>query len=113
MRGEYGVDDNQVLRARGSNGRAGSERDPFAPEFRVVTRGNTRRGIRLERVFWTTLKRLAESRKTTLGALVDEIAHEHGASANLTSSIRVTCVRWLEEQNAELMQASRARPPDE
>jgi predicted DNA-binding ribbon-helix-helix protein len=81
---------------------ASLERDPFAPEFRVVARGNVRRGIRLERIFWTTLKRMAESRKITMGALIEEIAHEHGESGNLTSAIRVTCLRWLDEQNAML-----------
>ena len=53
---------------------ASPEKDPFAPEFRVVARGNVRRGIRLERIFWTTLKRMAESRKITMGALIEEIA---------------------------------------
>lgn len=79
-------------------------RDPFAPEFRVVARGNVRRGIRLERIFWVTLKRIAESRRMTMGALIEEIAQEHGESGNLTSSIRVTCLKWLDEQNALLRQ---------
>lgn len=81
---------------------ASPEKDPFSPEFRVVARGNVRRGIRLERIFWTTLKRMAENRKITMGALIEEIAGEHGESGNLTSAIRVTCLRWLDEQNAIL-----------
>ncbi|MBX3596172.1 MAG: ribbon-helix-helix domain-containing protein [Rhizobiaceae bacterium] len=81
---------------------ASLEKDPFTPEFRVVARGNVRRGIRLERIFWVTLKRIAESRKITMGALIEEIAESHGESGNLTSAIRVTCLKWLDEQNSLL-----------
>jgi predicted DNA-binding ribbon-helix-helix protein len=84
-------------------------KDPFSPEFRVVARGNVRRGIRLERIFWTTLKRMAESRKITMGALIEEIANEHGDSGNLTSAIRVTCLKWLDEQNALLREPQPGR----
>ena len=84
---------------------ASPEKDPFSPEFRVVARGNVRRGIRLERIFWTTLKRMAENRKITMGALIEEIAQQHGESGNLTSAIRVTCLRWLDEQNASLRES--------
>lgn len=72
------------------------------PEFRVVVRGGNRRGIRLERFFWTSLKNLAESRKSTLGQLVDEISKVQPETGNLTSAIRVACTRWLTGQNAEL-----------
>jgi len=72
------------------------------PEFRVVSHGGARRGIRLERLFWSVLKRIAESRKSTLGAMIDEIARTHGDSRNATSAIRVTCMRWLTGENAEL-----------
>nr|WP_280824687.1 ribbon-helix-helix domain-containing protein [Mesorhizobium soli] len=72
------------------------------PEFRVVSHGGARRGLRLERLFWKVLKRVAESRKSTLGAMVDEIAKTHGDSKNATSAIRVTCIRWLTGENAEL-----------
>jgi len=72
------------------------------PEFRVVVRGGTRRGIRLERFFWASLKRLAESRKSTLGQVVEEISRVQPETGNLTSAIRVACARWLADQNAEL-----------
>jgi len=71
-------------------------------EFRVVVRGGTRRGIRLERFFWASLKRLAESRKSTLGQVVEEISRVQPETGNLTSAIRVACARWLADQNAEL-----------
>ena len=72
------------------------------PEFRVVVRGGNRRGIRMERLFWTSLKRLAESRKSALGQLVEEISKVQPETGNLTSAIRVACTRWLADQNAEL-----------
>ena len=72
------------------------------PEFRVVARGGVRRGIRLERFFWASLKKLAESRKSTLGKVVDEIAETHAEAGNLTSAIRVACIRWLSDKNAHL-----------
>ena len=65
------------------------------PEFRVVVRGGTRRGIRLERFFWASLKRLAESRKSTLGQVVEEISRVQPETGNLTSAIRVACARWF------------------
>jgi predicted DNA-binding ribbon-helix-helix protein len=76
--------------------------EDIEPEFRVVVRGGTRRGIRLERFFWRSLKKLAESRKSTLGRLVEEISKVHPETGNLTSAIRVACARWLADQNVEL-----------
>ncbi|TIY01674.1 MAG: hypothetical protein E5V22_20640, partial [Mesorhizobium sp.] len=63
--------------------------EDFALEFRVVARGGMRRGIRLERAFWISLKRMAESRKCTIGMLIDEIAGTQAQNGNLTSAIRV------------------------
>ena len=76
--------------------------EDLEPEFRVVTRGGTRRGIRLERIFWASLKKLAESRDSTLGAVIDEISEAQPESANLASAIRVACISWLADQNAGL-----------
>nr|WP_250889001.1 ribbon-helix-helix domain-containing protein [Mesorhizobium sp. dw_380] len=76
--------------------------EDFGLEFRVVARGGTRRGIRLERAFWTSLKQMAESRKCTIGMLIDEIAESHANTGNLTSAIRVACMRGLAEENQTL-----------
>jgi predicted DNA-binding ribbon-helix-helix protein len=76
--------------------------EDFGLEFRVVARGGTRRGIRLERAFWTTLKQMAESRKCTIGMLIDEIAESHAHTGNLTSAIRVACMRGLADENQTL-----------
>ncbi|WP_095084455.1 ribbon-helix-helix domain-containing protein [Mesorhizobium sophorae] len=76
--------------------------EDFGLEFRVVARGGVRRGIRLERAFWVTLKQMAESRKCTIGMLIDEIADSQAQTGNLTSAIRVACMRGLGEENLTL-----------
>jgi predicted DNA-binding ribbon-helix-helix protein len=76
--------------------------EDLEPEFRVVARGGVRRGIRLERFFWISLKKLAESRKSTLGKVIEEIAETHAGAGNLTSAIRVACIRWLSDKNTDL-----------
>ncbi|RWF66947.1 ribbon-helix-helix domain-containing protein [Mesorhizobium sp.] len=77
--------------------------EDFGPEFRVVARG----GIRLERAFWVTLKQMAESRKCTIGMLVDEIAHAE--QGNLTSAIRVACMRGMADENLSLRKLASIR----
>ena len=76
--------------------------EDFGLEFRVVARGGVRRGIRLERAFWTVLKQMAENRKCTIGSLIDEIAESHAHTGNLTSAIRVACMRGLADENSTL-----------
>jgi predicted DNA-binding ribbon-helix-helix protein len=76
--------------------------DDVETEFRVVVRDGNRRGIRLEHFFWTALKRIAQSRKSTLGQVVEEISQAAPETGNLTSAIRVACARWLADENAEL-----------
>lgn len=83
--------------------------DDFELEFRVVARGGTRRGIRLERAFWLSLKQMAESRKCTIGMLVDEIAESHAEKGNLTSAIRVACIRALGHENLNLRRLASIR----
>ncbi|PBB83628.1 ribbon-helix-helix domain-containing protein [Mesorhizobium sp. WSM3876] len=82
--------------------------EDFGPEFRVVARGGVRRGIRLERAFWVSLKQMAESRKCTIGMLVEEIAENH-PEGNLTSAIRVACMRGLIEESMELRKLASIR----
>jgi predicted DNA-binding ribbon-helix-helix protein len=56
----------------------------------------------LERLYWSLLKQLAEKRRSTIGLLIDEIAALQAETANLTSAIRVACLRWLADENADL-----------
>ena len=54
--------------------------DAAKPEFRVVARGKSRRGIRLERIFWQTAKSIAQRSHITIGSLVDEISSQQADS---------------------------------
>lgn len=83
--------------------------DDVETEFRVVVRNGNRRGIRLEHFFWTALKRIAQSRKSTLGQVVEEISQAAPDTGNLTSAIRVACARWLADENAELRKVASLR----
>lgn len=76
--------------------------DDLTTDFRVVVRLGTRRGIRLERLFWNTLRQLAEHNHLTIGEMVEVIAQANGDTANLASAIRVACLRWMSDQGAAL-----------
>ena len=76
--------------------------DAAKPEFRVVARGKSRRGIRLERIFWETAKSIAQRNRITIGSLVDEISSQQIGSSNLASAIRVACLSWMVKRTAQL-----------
>lgn len=83
--------------------------DDLTSDFRVVVRQGTRRGIKLERVFWSTLKQLAEDKHLTLGEMVDEIELSNTQTGNLTSAIRVACLRWMTDQSTALAKLASLR----
>jgi len=83
--------------------------DDLTTDFRVVVRQGSRRGIRLERLFWATLKQLAEHHHLTIGEMVEEIAHANGDTSNLASAIRVACLRWMADQNVGLARLASLR----
>ena len=76
--------------------------DAAKPEFRVVARGKSRRGIRLERIFWQTAKSMAQRSHITIGSLIDEISSQQASSKNLASAIRVACLSWMVKRTAQL-----------
>jgi predicted DNA-binding ribbon-helix-helix protein len=76
--------------------------DAARPEFRVVARGKTRRGIRLERIFWQTAKSIAQRSHVTVGSLVDDISSRQTSHKNLASAIRVACLSWMVQRTAQL-----------
>jgi predicted DNA-binding ribbon-helix-helix protein len=84
-------------------------REDFGLEFRVVARGGIRRGIRLEKAFWMSLKQMAENRKCTIGMLIDEIAKNQTKTGNLTSAIRVACILGLADENLILRKLASIR----
>ncbi|MER8727272.1 ribbon-helix-helix domain-containing protein [Mesorhizobium sp. M1027] len=84
-------------------------KEDFGLEFRVVARGGIRRGIRLEKAFWISLKQMAESRKCTIGMLIEEIAESATNTGNLTSAIRVACINRLADENIVLRKLASIR----
>ena len=71
-------------------------------DFRTVSYEGSRRGLRLERIFWDALKKMAAEKGVTLGRLVEEIAVRQEKPANLASAIRAICLNWLARGNEEL-----------
>lgn len=101
--------DDAVAAVRAGNPPLPLSAEDVEPEFRVVVRDGNRRGVRLERFFWNTLKQFSQSRKSTLGQMVEDISHVAPETGNLTSTIRVACARWLAEENAELKKLASLR----
>lgn len=66
------------------------------PKFRaVIGKGGTRRGIRLESVYWDGLAWLLTGSRQSLGDVVDQAAAQVGENNNLASMLRVVAFRWM------------------
>jgi predicted DNA-binding ribbon-helix-helix protein len=75
---------------------AGRGRADLKPVFRAVGKTGSRRALRLERVFWGTLRGVAKANHTSMASLVEELASgETAIATNLSSAIRVACADWL------------------
>jgi predicted DNA-binding ribbon-helix-helix protein len=71
--------------------------------FRVVGTAGTRRALKLEKIFWDTLGRMAGAGRSRLSSVVEEIASQMPADANnLSSAIRVACTHWVLDENEAL-----------
>jgi predicted DNA-binding ribbon-helix-helix protein len=103
------VRDDVITAVAADNAELPLSPDDMETEFRVVVHNGNRRGIRLEHFFWTALKRAAQSRRSTLGRIVEEISQVAPETGNLTSAIRVACARWLADENAELRKIASLR----
>ena len=57
------------------------------PQFRVVTTGSRRRGVRLERVFWKLLDDIAERRGLKRSKLIGDVLDEAGENTESVASI--------------------------
>jgi len=61
--------------------------DEHAPEFRVVTVGGRRRGIRLERLYWRILGEIAERRGLKRSRLIASVLENGGSQTDNSASI--------------------------
>jgi predicted DNA-binding ribbon-helix-helix protein len=57
------------------------------PQFRVVTTGSRRRGVRLERVFWKLLDEIAERRGLKRSKLIGGVLEDAGENTESVASI--------------------------
>ncbi|MGE0503586.1 MAG: ribbon-helix-helix domain-containing protein [Rhizobiaceae bacterium] len=71
-------------------------------EFRVVTSDGIRRGLRLERLFWRTLRERARRDGVTIGRMVADLVAANPSAANVSSLVRGACVDWLARENGRL-----------
>ncbi|WP_246780356.1 aryl-sulfate sulfotransferase [Rhizobium sp. AQ_MP] len=72
------------------------EENDAEPKFRAILgRGGTRRGIRLESVYWEGLAWLIGGSRQSLGDVVDQAAAQVGENGNLASMLRVIAFRWM------------------
>jgi len=72
--------------------------EEFEPVYRAVSTKSGRHGIRLEKKYWQTLKRIAEEEDCKIGELVEQLAHTDTGNSNLTSTLRVSCLHWTEDR---------------
>ncbi|MDH4413108.1 MAG: aryl-sulfate sulfotransferase [Rhizobium sp.] len=72
------------------------EESDAEPKFRaIIGRGGTRRGIRLESVYWDGLSWLLNGSRQSMGDVVDHAAGQMGENGNLASMLRVLAFRWM------------------
>jgi predicted DNA-binding ribbon-helix-helix protein len=85
----------------GDAGPPGVADDDSALVFRAVNALGTRRGIRLEAIFWKTISAMAVAGGRTLGQQVGGAAAS-GQEGNLASILRVQAAKWLHARLSEL-----------
>jgi predicted DNA-binding ribbon-helix-helix protein len=85
-----------VIDARRQKRAAEGAEDPFKSMIRKrsVTLNGHATSISLEDQFWSELKRMADSFEMSLGALVEKIDRDRGAT-NLSSALRLAVLDYL------------------
>lgn len=73
------------------------------PKFRaIIGKGGTRRGIRLETIYWDGLSWLLTGSRQSIGDIVDQAATQVGENSNLASMLRVIAFRWMWRRLAQM-----------
>lgn len=84
-----------VLDGSGETETLEQARESAMPHFRVVKVGARRRGLRLERIYWDILERMADEEGLRLAGLLSHHAGADAATGNFSSYLRVIGARWL------------------
>lgn len=73
--------------------------------------------IRLENLFWDVLSQIAAEENLTTNQLIATLYNEvyalQGEVPNFASFLRVSCIRYLEQQHPSLLKRSPLSPPAE
>jgi predicted DNA-binding ribbon-helix-helix protein len=74
------------------------------PQFRVVTTGSRRRGVRLERVFWTLLDEIAQRRGRKRAQLIADVLDAAGGTGeSVASTLRCFVASTIDLERAALL----------
>jgi len=68
------------------------------PFFRAVSADGKRKGLRLERDYWSLIEMIAREENVSVGDIVAAIEAGGQNAGNLTSAVRVFVAHWLDEQ---------------
>jgi predicted DNA-binding ribbon-helix-helix protein len=71
------------------------DRDAEPKVRAILGRGGSRRGIRLEAVYWEGLSWLLAGSRQSMGDIVEQAAEQTGDKGNLASTLRVLAFRWM------------------
>jgi predicted DNA-binding ribbon-helix-helix protein len=77
--------------------RGGADPDE-ASRFRILRRGNWRRALRLEPIFWTALELAARENSMKLTDYVRTLIPDGGRAGNQTSRLRAHAAQWMHER---------------
>lgn len=83
--------------------------DDLALEFRVLSSGGKRRGLRLEHAVWESLRQIARDSGTTPSRYVAALASDHPDAPNLSALVRIACLNRLKRDNAQLARLTSLR----
>lgn len=69
--------------------------DELQPHFRAIGSGAERRGIRLERIYWECLGRVAAHTRVSTAEVVRKSAAQVPDNGNLASLLRIVALKWV------------------
>ncbi len=76
----------------------GSDETGFAPLYRAVTTNQSRQGLRLEQAYWDCLNTISNQTGNSVGELIDACRNPSADNSNLSSRLRVSCLRWMNQE---------------
>ena len=75
--------------------------DLMEPFFRAVSIDNSRKGLRLEKIFWRVLEQVAHEENTSVSAIMQSADESQDQSPNLSSFARAYAAIWLKSKLGE------------